>query len=77
MFEAQFGRRKSWPDGLAHSLLITESSAQRTNRTPLANEQRAANRTGPLAFRFHHSSLPRASRVLVDSVSNGLHKMGL
>jgi hypothetical protein len=35
-----------------------ESSAQRTNRIPLANEQRAANRTGPLAFRFHHSSPP-------------------
>ena len=53
MFEAQFGRRESWPDGLAHRLVITESTLQCTNRTRLAGERRSANRAGPSAIRFH------------------------
>ena len=55
MLEPELGRRKSWSDGLAHRLFITENSAQSTNRTGVAavGEQRTANRTGPFAIRFH------------------------
>jgi len=52
MFESEFGRRKSRPDGLAHRLLITERSTYYANRTQLASERRSANRAGPTAFRF-------------------------
>ena len=57
MFESEFGRRKSRPDGLAHRLLITERSTYYANRTQLASERRSANRAGPTAFRFHHFRL--------------------
>ena len=57
MFEAQFRRRKSWSDGLAHRLVITERSTKYANRTQLTSERRSANRACPTAFRFHHFRL--------------------